>query len=75
VTADTALLLAKAFGTSPDLWLSLQNDFDVQVAKQQIGRALDKIAPVITVAPQEAKLEDDEALFFAARAGAFLTLN
>jgi addiction module HigA family antidote len=50
VTADTALRLAKAFGTSPDLWLSLQNDFDVQVAKRQIGKALDKIAPVITVA-------------------------
>jgi addiction module HigA family antidote len=50
VTADTALRLAKAFGTSPDLWLSLQNDFDVQVAKRQIGKALDNIAPVITVA-------------------------
>jgi antitoxin HigA-1 len=50
VTADTALRLAKAFGTSPDLWLNLQNDFDVQVAKRQIGKALDKIAPVITVA-------------------------
>ena len=47
---NTALRLAKAFGTSPDLWLSLQNDFDVQVAKRQIGKALDKIAPVITVA-------------------------
>ena len=50
VTADTALRLAKAFGTSPDLWLNLQNDFDVQVAKRQIGKDLDKIAPVITVA-------------------------
>jgi plasmid maintenance system antidote protein VapI len=50
VTADTALRLAKVFGTSPDLWLSLQNDFDVQVAKRQIGKALDNIAPVITVA-------------------------
>jgi antitoxin HigA-1 len=39
VTADTALRLAKAFGTSPDLWLSLQNDFDVQVAKRLIGKA------------------------------------
>ena len=50
VTADTALRLAKAFRTSPDLWLNLQNDFDVQVTKRQIGKALDKIAPVITVA-------------------------
>jgi antitoxin HigA-1 len=50
VTADTALRLAKAFGTSPDVWLNLQNDFDVQTAKRQIGKALDKIAPVVTAA-------------------------
>jgi antitoxin HigA-1 len=50
VTADTALRLAKVFGTSPDLWLNLQNEFDMRTAKRQIGKELDKIAPVITVA-------------------------
>jgi addiction module HigA family antidote len=50
VTADTALRLAKAFGTSPELWLNLQNDFDVRNAKRQIGRKLAKIRPVITAA-------------------------
>jgi len=50
VTADTALRLGRAFGTSPEVWLNLQNDFDVQSAKRQIGKALDKIDPVITVA-------------------------
>jgi addiction module HigA family antidote len=30
VTADTALRLAKAFGTTTALWLNLQNDYDVQ---------------------------------------------
>ena len=50
VTADTALRLAKVFGTSPELWLNLQNDFDVQTAKREIGKELDKIDPVITVA-------------------------
>ena len=47
VTADTALRLAKVFGTSPELWLNLQNDFDVQTAKREIGEELDKIDPVI----------------------------
>jgi addiction module HigA family antidote len=47
VTADTALRLAKVFGTSPELWLNLQNDFDVQIAKREIGEELDKIDPVI----------------------------
>jgi addiction module HigA family antidote len=47
VTADTALRLSKAFGTTSALWLNLQNDYDVRMAKQAIGRDLEKIAPVI----------------------------
>jgi antitoxin HigA-1 len=46
IAADTALRLGRAFGTSPEVWLNLQTDFDVQTAKRQIGKALDKIAPV-----------------------------
>ena len=46
ITADTALRLARAFGTSAALWLNLQNDYDVETAKRQIGKALDKIAPI-----------------------------
>jgi len=46
ITADTALRLGKALGTSAQLWLNLQNDFDMRVAKSQIGRELDKITPV-----------------------------
>ncbi|MBI1192781.1 MAG: HigA family addiction module antidote protein [Bacteroidetes bacterium] len=30
VTADTALRLARYFGTSPKFWLSLQDDFDLE---------------------------------------------
>jgi addiction module HigA family antidote len=37
VTADTALRLAKAFGTTTALWLNLQNDYDVQMGA--IGEA------------------------------------
>ena len=35
-SADTALRLAKALGTSPEIWLNLQNEFDVQTAKRQV---------------------------------------
>ena len=48
VTADTALRLSKLFGTSPELWLNLQNDYDVQIAKRQIGKDLAKIGPIRT---------------------------
>lgn len=47
VTADTALRLSKAFGTTPALWLNLQNSYDVQVAEQQIKAELENIEPVI----------------------------
>lgn len=47
VTADTALRLAKALGTSVEFWLNLQNAFDVRTARNQIGDELAKISPVI----------------------------
>lgn len=47
VTADTALRLSKAFGTTPALWLNLQNNYDVQVAERQIKAELENIEPVI----------------------------
>jgi antitoxin HigA-1 len=46
ITADTALRLGKALGTSAELWLNLQNDFDMRTAKGRIGKELDKISPV-----------------------------
>jgi len=46
ITADTALRLSRALGTSAELWLSLQTDYDVQIAMRQIGKTLDKIARV-----------------------------
>jgi antitoxin HigA-1 len=46
VTADTALRLAKALGTTAQLWLNLQNDYDVQIAKRDLGKTLDRIEAV-----------------------------
>jgi antitoxin HigA-1 len=50
VTADTALRLSKAFGTSPELWLNLRIDYDIQIAKRQMGKELAKIEPIATKA-------------------------
>ena len=30
ITADTALRLSKFFGNSPQFWLGLQNDYDIE---------------------------------------------
>jgi antitoxin HigA-1 len=50
VTADTALRLGKALKTSPQLWLNLQNVYDVQMAEREIGKSLEKIKPVADAA-------------------------
>ncbi len=46
ITADTALRLSKALGTTAQLWLNLQNDYDVQLAARQIGKDLEKISRI-----------------------------
>ena len=42
VTADTALRLSRYFGNSPQFWLGLQMDYDLDVAKDTISRKIDK---------------------------------
>ena len=41
VTAETALRLARYFGTSPQFWLGLQMDYDLDVASDRLGNRLD----------------------------------
>lgn len=41
ITADTALRLARYFGTSPQFWMGLQNDYDLDVAADVLGNRLD----------------------------------
>ena len=38
ITADTALRFGKYFGVSAELWLSLQVDYDLRVAKRTTWR-------------------------------------
>lgn len=50
ITATSALLLGKALNTSPMFWLNLQIAYDVEIAKKELGRKIDKIEPVREVA-------------------------
>ena len=43
ITADTALRLAKVFGTSEGFWLGLQADYDLEESRKIIGADLDRI--------------------------------
>jgi len=42
VTADTALRLGKYFGMSPQFWLGLQMDYDLDVAEDKLEKRLDR---------------------------------
>jgi antitoxin HigA-1 len=46
VTADTALRLARALGTSERFWLGLQADYDLEEAQRTLGKALDRVTRV-----------------------------
>jgi addiction module HigA family antidote len=42
ITADTALRLSRYLGTSSDLWIGLQGEFDLRVAKRTIGPEIER---------------------------------
>ena len=42
ITADTALRLAKFFGTSPDVWLGLQKDYELDIAMDEMGDRIER---------------------------------
>lgn len=42
ITADTALRLARYFGTSDRFWLNLQTRYDLEVEKDRLGRRLEE---------------------------------
>ncbi|HKN28233.1 MAG TPA: HigA family addiction module antitoxin [Roseiarcus sp.] len=51
VTADTALRLARYFGTSPAFWMGIQAQYDLGRAQDALGAELGKIAPAREAKP------------------------
>jgi len=46
ISADTALRLARYFGTSERFWMNLQARYDLEVEKDRLGDSLDEIQPL-----------------------------
>jgi len=42
ITADTALRLARHFGNSPQFWLGLQMDYDLDVERDRLSSRIEK---------------------------------
>jgi addiction module HigA family antidote len=47
VSADTALRLARYFGTSPEVWMRLQAQYDLEVARRQIAKRVEREVKVL----------------------------
>ena len=50
VTADTALRLARYFDMSPQFWLGLQMDYDLDIAADKLANRLEREVEVYSVA-------------------------
>jgi addiction module HigA family antidote len=49
ISADTALRLARFFDTTPQFWLGLQNDYDLEEEMGTIKKELKNIHPLRTL--------------------------
>jgi addiction module HigA family antidote len=54
VTADTALRLARWFGTSAELWMNLQQTYELDLARQRLGDAIAHLPTRDTALPTAA---------------------
>lgn len=42
ITADTALRLGRYFKVSPEVWMGLQTEFDLRVARRAVGKEIER---------------------------------
>ena len=45
ITADTALRLARYFGTSAEMWMNMQTRYDLAVTRKKLRENLEDIVP------------------------------
>ena len=50
ITADTALRLARYFGTSPEFWLNLQSLYDLRIAERKARARIEREVTPLKVA-------------------------
>ncbi|MDQ3249956.1 MAG: HigA family addiction module antitoxin [Chloroflexota bacterium] len=65
ITADTALRLARYFQMSPQFWLGLQMDYDLDVAEDALGERLNR---EINIPPMPSTGQSQGEMYSAGRA-------
>jgi addiction module HigA family antidote len=46
ISADSALRLARNFGTTERFWMNLQGHYDLEIVRDRLAGALDQIRPL-----------------------------
>lgn len=50
ITVETALKLSKYFGNSAEFWIGIQNDYDIRIERQLLGKELSEIGHIQSIA-------------------------
>ena len=50
ITADTALRLGRCLSTTPEFWMNLQQRYELEAARREIGRAVERKVVVLDLA-------------------------
>lgn len=53
ITANTALRLARHFGSTPQFWMNLQSDYDLELAKYRKAEEIERDVTVRSVTSTE----------------------
>ena len=54
ITGDTALRLSHFFGTSAEFWVNLQGLYELRLAQQKAGKAIDRLPTLKKLGPSPA---------------------
>ena len=67
ITADTALRLGRLLGTTPELWLGLQAEFDLRMARRDSGKAInERVSPLRGLSAKVMEVREVSARYGAA---------
>jgi len=50
ITVETALKLSKYFGNSAEFWIGIQNEYDIRIERQVLGKELAEIGHIQSIA-------------------------
>ena len=50
ITADTALRLGRCFSTTPEFWMNLQQRYELEVARREVGVAVEREVAALVLA-------------------------